>query len=59
MFVDECFINQAQVDAVFAHRLILKDGAVTAIKDPSHDSVLQMVSKTHQMSLSAQVLITL
>ncbi len=32
------------VDAGFAHRLILKDGAVPAIKD--HDSELQMVSET-------------
>ncbi len=41
MFVDECFINKAQFDAGFAHRLILKDGAVPAIKDPGHDSELQ------------------
>ncbi len=45
-FVDECFINKAQFDAGFAHRLILKDGAVPAIKDPGHDSELQMVSET-------------
>ncbi len=49
MFVDERFINQAQVDAGFDHRLIQKDGAVTAIKDPGHDSELQMVSETHQI----------
>ncbi len=34
MFVDECFINKAQFDDGFAHRLILKDGTVPAIKDP-------------------------
>ncbi len=34
VFVDECFINKAQIDAGFAHRLILKDGAVPAIKIP-------------------------
>ncbi len=45
-FVDERFINKAQFDARFAHRLILKDGAVTAIKDPGHDSELQTVSET-------------
>ncbi len=37
MFVDEHFINKAQVDAGFA---------VPAIKDPGHDSELQMVSET-------------
>ncbi len=46
VFVDERFINKAQFDAGFAHRLILKDGAVPAIKDPGHDSELQMVSET-------------
>ncbi len=45
-FVEERFINKAQFDAGFAHCLILKDGAVPAIKDPSHDSELQMVSET-------------
>ncbi len=45
-FVDERFINKAQFDTGFAHRLILKDGAVPAIKDPGHDSELQMVSET-------------
>ncbi len=45
-FVDERFIKTAQFDAGFAHRLILKDGAVPAIKDPGHDSELQMVSET-------------
>ncbi len=39
VFVDESFINKAQFDAGFAHRLILKDGAVPAIKDPVHDPV--------------------
>ncbi len=33
------------------HRLILKDGAVPAIKDPGHNSELQTVSETHQMSV--------
>ncbi len=37
MFVDECFINKAQFGAGFVQHLILKDGAVPAIKDPSHD----------------------
>ncbi len=45
VFVDERFINKDQFDARFAHRLILKDGAVPAIKDPGHDSELQMVSE--------------
>ncbi len=34
MFVDECFVNKVQLNAGFALRLILKDGAVSAIKDP-------------------------
>ncbi len=46
VFVDERFKNKAQFDAGFAHRLILKDGAVPVIKDPGHDSELQMVSET-------------
>ena len=46
MFVDECFINNAQFDAGFAHHLKLKDGAVPAIKDPGHDSELQTVRET-------------
>ncbi len=46
MFVDKRFINKAQFDAGFAHRLILKDGVVPAIKDPGHDSELQTVSET-------------
>ncbi len=47
MFVDECFINKAQLDTGFAYRLIQKDGVVVpAIKDPGHDSELQMVSET-------------
>ncbi len=45
VFADKCFINKAQFDAGFAHRLILKDGAVPAIKDP-HDSELQTVNDT-------------
>ncbi len=62
-FVDKRFINKAQFDAGFAHGLILKDGAVPAIKDPAHDSELQMVSETaSNVSFcwrSAQVLVTL
>ncbi len=46
VFVDERFINKAQFNAGFEHRLILKDGAVPAIKDPGHDSELQTVSET-------------
>ncbi|XP_058650006.1 uncharacterized protein LOC131551236 [Onychostoma macrolepis] len=41
VFVDQRFINKAQFDAGFVHRLILKDEAVPAIKYPSHDSELQ------------------
>ncbi len=52
MFVDESFIKKAQFNAGFAHCLILKDGAVPAIKDPGHDSELQMVSETGSISLS-------
>ncbi len=64
VFVDERFINKAQFDAGFAHRLILKDGAVPAIKDPGHDSELQMVSETASnvcvlFTIGAQVLVTL
>ncbi len=63
-FVDECFINKAQFDTGFAHGLILKDGAVPAIKDPGHDSELQMVRETALnvcvlLVLGAQVLVTL
>ncbi len=56
MFVDERFINKAQFDAGFAHRLILKDGAVPAIKDPGHDSELQMVS---EMASNVSVLLAI
>ncbi len=45
-FVDERYINKAEFDTGFAHRLILKDGVVPAIKDPGHDSELQIVSET-------------
>ncbi len=45
-FVDDVLLNKAQFDAGFAHHLILKDGAVPAIKDPGHDSELQMVIET-------------
>ncbi len=46
VFVDERFIKKAQFDAGFAHYLILKDGAVPAIIDPSHDSEQQTVNET-------------
>ncbi len=64
MFVDERFINKAQFDAGFAHHLILKDGAVPAIKDPGHDSELQTVSETASnvcvlFAIGTQVLATL
>ncbi len=63
VFVDERFINEAQFDAGFAHRLILKDGAVPAIKYPGHDSELQTVSETASdvcfVGDCAQVLVTL
>ncbi len=64
MFVEERFINKAQFDAGFAHCLILKDGAVPAIKDPGHDSELQMVSETVSnicvlLAIGAHVLVTL
>ncbi len=64
VFVGECFINQAQFDAGFAHRLILKDGVVPAIKDPGHDSELQTVRETAWnvcvlLAIGAQVLVTL
>ncbi len=45
VFVDEHFINKAQFSAGFAHHLILKNGAVPAIKDPGHDSELQTLSE--------------
>ncbi len=59
MFVDECFINKAQFDAGFAHRLTLKDGAVPPIK---YDG-LQVVSETASnvcvlLAISIQVLVT-
>ncbi len=44
-FGDECLINKAHFKVGFAHRLILKDGAVPAIKGPGHDLELQAVSK--------------
>ncbi len=50
-FVNEGFINKAQFNAGFAHHLILKDGAVPAIKDPGHDSEQQTSVKRHQMSV--------
>ncbi len=62
--VVEGVINKAQFDAGFAHRLILKDGAVLAIKHPGHVSEVQMVSETASNVLyfagnHAQVLVTL
>lgn len=64
MLVDERFINKALFDAGFAQCLILKDGAVPAIKDPGHDSELQTVSETASnvcvlLVISAQELTTL
>ncbi len=55
-FVDECFINKAQFDAGFEHGLILKDGAVPAIKDPGHDSELQMVSRDGRIDPKVSIL---
>ncbi len=55
-FVEERFINKAQFDAVFVHRLILKDGVVPAIKYPGHDSELQMVS---EMASNVSVLLAI
>ncbi len=60
----QTFVNKAQFDAEFAHRLILKDGAIPAITDPGHDSELQTVSETASnvsvlLMISAQVLVTL
>ncbi len=46
VFVEERFTNKAQFDAGFAHCLLLKDGAVPAIKYPGHDSELQTVNET-------------
>ncbi len=48
----------------FAHCLIVKDGAVPAIKDRCHDSEQQAVSKTAShscvlLAISAQELVTL
>ncbi len=63
MFVDERFINKAQFDSGFAHRLILKDGAVPATKDPVMIQNSRRSVKRQQMSVfcwrSAQVLVTL
>ncbi len=51
-FVDERFINKAQFDAGFAHRLILKDGAVPAIKEASNVSVLLAIGASARHSLA-------
>ncbi len=64
MFVDEHFINKAQFKTGFAHRLIVKDGAVPAIKGPGPDSELQMVTETASnvcvlLEICAQVLVIL
>ncbi len=45
-FGDKCFLKKAQFGTGFAHRLILKDGAVSAVKDPGHDSELEAVIET-------------
>ncbi len=63
-------INQSESKSMpinvigFAHCLILKDGVVQAIKDPSHDSEPQAASKTASnlcvlLAISTQVLVTL
>ncbi len=64
MFVDKRFMNKAQFNTGFAHRLILKDGAVPAIQDPGHDSELQMVSETASnvsvlLAMGAHMLVTI
>ncbi len=64
MFVDKRFTNKAQFNTGFAHRLILKDGAVPAIQDPGHDSELQMVSETSSnvsvlLAMGAHMLVTI
>ncbi len=64
MFVDKHFINKAPFNAGFAHRLILKDGAVSAIKYPGHDPELQMVIEMASnvcvlLAIGGQVLVTL
>ncbi len=64
VFVDERFINKAQFDGRIAHRLILKDGAFSAIKEPSHDSELQKVTETASnvsvlLAIDTHVLVTL
>ncbi len=46
VFVDERFIKQGPVRRWGCASLILKDGAVPAIKDLGHDSELQTVSET-------------
>ena len=43
-FDDDCFINKAQFDAGFADRLMLKDGAVPAIKVHGRELKPQAVS---------------
>ncbi len=48
------FYKQGLVRPGFAHRLMLKDGAVPAIKYHSHDSELQMVSETASVTASSQ-----
>ncbi len=64
MSVDEHFINKGQFDTGFAHRLIVKDGAVPAIKGSGPDSELQMVTETASnvcvlLEIGARVLLTL
>ncbi len=40
------FYKKGPVRHWIAHRLILKDGAVSAVKDPGHDSELEAVIET-------------
>ncbi|ROI15337.1 hypothetical protein DPX16_12889 [Anabarilius grahami] len=52
------FINKAQLDAGFADRLKLKDGEVTAVKDPGHESEPQVtgeVKNTDYLFITAPV----
>ncbi len=63
MSVDEHFINKGQFDTGFAHCLIVKDGAVPAIKGPGPDSEL-LVTETASnvcvlLEIGARVLVTL
>ncbi len=59
VFPTNVLLDQAQVDAGFAHRLILKDGAVTAIKDPGHDGKWNGIKCMCFVGDRAQELVTL